>query len=63
MGLFIIICCAAIGLLNMFGVIDTMPRIAKWFFHVEEGERDNIAIAIVWFLVIPFILLTVFRLI
>lgn len=58
MGLVITVC-VIVGILNMLGVIDTMPRIAKWFFHVEEGEKDNIAIAITWFLVIPFIFMLI----
>ena len=60
MGLVITVC-VIVGILNMLGVIDTMPRIAKWFFHVEEGEKDNIAIAITWFLIIPFIFMLIIR--
>lgn len=55
----VIVVCAIVGILNMLGVIDTMPRIAKSFFHVEEGEKDNIAIAITWFLAIPFLFLLI----
>nr|DAR89200.1 MAG TPA: hypothetical protein [Caudoviricetes sp.] len=60
MGLVITVC-VIVGILNMLGVIDTMPGMAKSFFHVEEGEKDNIAIAITWFLIIPFIFMLIIR--